>query len=427
MKCAIATLASMLACATAMSASAQDAPSLPLLPPEASVQQVLIQLPQVRAAGSGMALALARSQRLEAGPYDWVAKAGLNQRSEQSGPRYHESEIGLETGMRWPAKVAADRQLGQVEERLGVVSHADAWHEAARALLVDWFDVLRELRGAQLLEAQDALMARQLKVAQRRVETGDAAQLELLAVNAERARVQAQAGRSRAQAELRRRTLAQRYPGLADPADALGTGADTWLAQPPLADSTGADFSATWVQRILDDNHELERAQARAEQARLQAGRVQLERHPDATWGVRATRERGGQEQVLGVYLSLPLGGAGRAADAQAALAQADMAEQELEQTRLRVQADAWRTAGEAQQAQATLERQRHALRQLDQSAALQQRAYALGESPLVDLLLAQRGALDARLVTETAALDALQAHARLLLDAHRLWRLPEH
>ena len=104
MKCAIATLASMLACATAMSASAQDAPSLPLLPPEASVQQVLIQLPQVRAAGSGMALALARSQRLEAGPYDWVAKAGLNQRSEQSGPRYHESEIGLETGCAGPPR-----------------------------------------------------------------------------------------------------------------------------------------------------------------------------------------------------------------------------------------------------------------------------------------------------------------------------------
>ncbi|MBS0506373.1 MAG: TolC family protein, partial [Proteobacteria bacterium] len=212
-----------------------------------------------------------------------------------------------------------------------------------------------------------------------------------------------------------------------DPADSLGAGADTWLAQPPLADGAGADFSATWVQRILDDNHELERAQARAEQARLQAQRIQLERRPDATWGVRATRERGGQEQVLGVYLSLPLGGAGRAADAQAALAQADIAEQELAQTRQRVQADAWRTAGEAQQAQAILQRQRHALQQLEQSAALQQRAYALGESPLVELLLAQRGALDARLVTETAALDALQAHARLLLDAHRLWRLPEH
>ncbi|MBS0507842.1 MAG: hypothetical protein JSR53_10725, partial [Proteobacteria bacterium] len=212
MKRALATLVTMLACAGAMGASAPDAPALPLLPPEALVQQVLTQLPQVRAASAGMALAQARSQRLQAGPYDWVAKAGVNRRSEQAGPRYREGEIGLETGMRWPAKVAADRQLGQVEQHLGMVSHADAWHEAARGLLADWFDVLRELRGAQLLEAQDALMARQLRLTQRRVETGDAAQLELLAVNAERARVQAQAGRSRAQADLRRRTLAQRYP-----------------------------------------------------------------------------------------------------------------------------------------------------------------------------------------------------------------------
>lgn len=426
MKRGIATLVTMLACATAMGASAQEAPPLPLLPPEASVMQVLTQLPQVRAAGAGMALARARSQRLQAGPYDWVAKAGVHRRSEQAGPRYREGEIGLETGMRWPAKVAADSQLGRVEERLGVAGHADAWHEAARGLLADWFDVLRELRGAQLLEAQDALMARQLRVTQRRVETGDAAALELLAVSAERARVQAQAGRGRAQAELRRGTLLQRYPGLADPADSLGADPDAWLVQAPLPNGAGADFSATWVQRILDDNHELERAQARAEQARLQAQRLQLERQPDATWGVRAARERGGQEQVLGVYLSLPLGGAGRAADAQAALAQADMAEHELAQARQRVQADAWRTASEAAQAQATLERQHHALRQLEKSAALQERAYALGESPLVDLLLAQRGALDARLVTETAALDALQARARLLLDAHRLWTLPE-
>ncbi|HQQ70401.1 MAG TPA: hypothetical protein PLL92_08840, partial [Alicycliphilus sp.] len=107
--------------------------------------------------------------------------------------------------------------------------------------------------------------------------------------------------------------------------------------------------------------------------------------------------------------------------------AQADMAEQDLAQTRQRVQADAWRTASEAQQAQATLERQRHALQQLEKSATLQERAYALGESPLTDLLLAQRGALEARLVAETAALDAIQAHGRLLLDAHRLWRPPEH
>lgn len=416
-----------LACAASLAgaARAQDSAALPLLPPEATVLQVLAQLPQVRAASAGIPLAQARSQRLQAGPHDWVAKAGVNRRSEQGGPRYRESEIGLETGLRWPAKVTADRQLGSVEERLGHIGHADAWHEAARSLLADWFEVLRDTRSAQLLEAQDRLMQRQLKVTQRRVETGDAAALDLLAANAERARVQAQATRARTQAELRSHSLLRRYPGLADPAGLLAARPDDWLGQAPLADAT--DPASAWVERILDDNHEIERAQARAEQARLQAGRVQLERQPDATVGVRATRERGGQEQVLGVYLSLPLGGAGRAADARAALAQADIADQELAQTRQRVETEAWRTASEAQQARATLVSQRHALEQLEKNAGLQERAYALGESPLVDLLLARRSALEARLVAETSALDAMQAQARMLLDAHRLWRAPEH
>lgn len=422
--CWIAALAC--SAATLVQAQAPDEARLPLLPPSTVVEQVLEQLPQVRAAQAAIALAQARSQRLQAGPHDWVAKVGADRRSERNGPRYREGDIGLETGLRWPAKVAADRQLGNAEERLGQVGYADAWHEAGRALLADWFEVLRELRGAQLLQAQDALMQRQLKVTQRRVETGDAAALELLAANAERARVQAQATRAAAQAELRRQTLLRRYAGLADPAGLLAARPpEAWLA--PTAEDAGAAGAADWVQRILDDNHELERAEMRAEQARLQAERVRLERQGDPTVGVRATRERGGQEQVLGVYLSLPLGGAGRAADARAALAQADIADQELAQTRQRVQADAWRTASEAEQTRTTLAAQRQALQQLEKNTALLGRAYALGESPLLDLLLAQRGALEARLAADTAALDAMQAQARLLLDAHRLWRAPEH
>ena len=43
------------------------------------------------------------------------------------------------------------------------------------------------------------------------------------------------------------------------------------------------------------------------------------------------------------------------------------------------------------------------------------------------DWLLAQRGALDARLAAETAALEAQQAQARVLLDAHRIWTPPGH
>jgi cobalt-zinc-cadmium efflux system outer membrane protein len=413
-----------LAC-TAMVAQAQpqDGGQPPLLPPAPMVEQVLGQLPQVRAAAAAVALAQARSRRLQAGPYDWVAKAVVDRRSEQGGPRYHEGEIGLETGLRWPAKVAADRQLGAVEERLGVIGHADTWHEAARGLLADWFDVLRDLRSAQLLQAQDTLMQRQLQVTQRRVDAGDAAKLDLLAVNAERARIQAQATRGHAQAELRRQNLLRRYPGLSDPVDLLAAHSGGQLAQELPPDAMAWPSTATWVERILDDNHELELAQARAEQARLQAERTRLERQPDLTAGVRAARERSGQEQVIGVYLSLPLGGAGRDADARAALAQAEGAEQELAQTRRRVEIEAWRAASEAQQTRLTLVQQRHALQLQHSSVAMQERAYALGESPVTDLLISQRAALEARLVADTASLDAIEAWARLLLDSHRLWQ----
>ena len=153
----------VLACAVSLAcgARAQEVPGA-VLPPPATVQEVLVQLPQVRAAGAGLALAQARGERLRAGPHDWVAKVGANQRREQGGTRYAETELGLETAMRWPGKVAADRQLGAAVEQVAVLAQADAWHEAARTLLADWFEALRAARTDQLLQAQEALMARTL-------------------------------------------------------------------------------------------------------------------------------------------------------------------------------------------------------------------------------------------------------------------------
>ena len=68
----------------------------PVLPPTETVTQVLSQLPQVRAASAGLPLAQARSQRLEAGPHDWIAKAGANRRTERQGPSFSEAEVALD-------------------------------------------------------------------------------------------------------------------------------------------------------------------------------------------------------------------------------------------------------------------------------------------------------------------------------------------
>ena len=400
-------------------ATAQEPP--PVLPPATTVAQVLTQLPQVRAAQTAIPLAQARSQRLQAGPHEWVAKVAANRRSETQGGRFSETEVALETGLRWPGKAAADRRLGDAEISVGQGVQADAWHEAARSLLTDWFDALRDTRSASLLAEQVQVAHQQLASTQRRVQAGEAAALELLAVQAEQARLEALAARAQAQANLRRQTLQRQYPGLPDPAQSVHATAPAWpdLHTPSLP-------AAHWAEQILADNHELELAQARAQQAQLQAERAQLEQRADPTLGVRATRERSGQERVWGVYVSLPLGGAGRRADLAAALAQADIAQQEMEQVRQRVQMQAWRTASEAEQARTTQEKMQQALAQIQQSAALQARAYALGESPLADLLLARRNTLEAQLAADTAALDAMQAHAKVLLDAHRLWANPE-
>ncbi len=400
-------------------AAAQVAPAV--LPPTDIVLQVLSELPQVRAAGAGIPWAQARSQRLQAGPYDWVAKAGVNRRSEQQGGRFTETEIGLETGLRWPAKVATDKQLGAAEINIGELAHADAWHEAARSLLSDWFDALRELRSATLLEQQTQLVTRQLAITQRRVQAGEAAPLELLGAQAEEARIQSLTSRARAQVNIRVQALQRQYPGLPDPS---GGGAISGDLNP---DADATELPTThWVAQILADNHELELAQARAEQAQLQAQRVGQERRGDPVMGVRAARERGGQEQVLGVYVSIPLGSTGRQADAQAALAQSEVAQQELAKARQRIETQAWVTVSEVNQTRATRVQLQRALRLIQQSAALQGRAYELGESPLADLLLARRNALEALLAADSATLDEMQARAKLLLDSHRLWRGPE-
>lgn len=389
-------------------------PAFPLLPPAAGVVQVLTQLPQVRAADANMAAAQAHSQRLRAGPYEWSLKGALQRRRDTTGARFVEQELGLETTVRWPGKAAADLQLGELGVGAAKLARGDAWHEAARSLLNDWFDALREARNADVLAGQARLASEQLEVVQKRVKAGEAARLEVLAAQAEQARAEAGAAQARTRADALARTLARRYPGLPAPALQAGEG--------PVEPGPVPATAQEWVTRILADNHELELAEALAQQARQRAERSALDQRGDPTLGVRATRESGGQEQVLGVYASLPLGGAGRQADLAVALAEADRAQQQLAQTRQSVEVEAWRAATAAFDSRATWQRLEAAREHTQRSAELQARAYRLGESSLAEVLQARRGALEAALVAETARLEALQSHARLLLDTHQLW-----
>ena len=386
------------------------------LPPVAATRQVIEALPQVQAARAGVALAQARGQRLAAGPYEWTLKAGAQRRTETNGVQYAENDLALERSIRWGGKAQTDEALGAAGVLAGQSAYADAWHEAVRELVKAWYDWQRERSAAQVLTQQAALAQEQLRVAARRVQAGEAPRMDQLMAQAEQDRALAVQQQARGREQVQWQALQQRFPGIAAEA------AEAALEPLPLPGD-----SQHWLRRIIDDNHEIELAQAELRQAQLHSERARLDSRPDPQLGVRAARERGGLDHVLGVYVTIPLPGAYRDAEQRATLALAEAAEQRLQQTRQRVATAAQRAVLQASHATAVWQRLDAVAQSMAGVAQLAVKAYGLGEVTLTEALQARRAALDGALAAEAARWDAREALARVLVDAHQLWAAEAH
>ena len=395
-------------------AGAQAAPGVPsALPPEAEVRRVLASLPALRQGVLNTQLAGAERDKLAAGPYEWTVRAGASRRTAPGAQRYLEQEVALERPLRWFGKASLDQALGEQGLAVARALHGDAWHEAGRALLRDWFDALRELAGVARLEEQLAVTQRLQSIAARRVQAGDGAALDLLQAETEQRRVLALLQQARQRSEQSLTLLAISYPGLPRPqADSL-----------PLPQA-GSEDASSWAERIVHDNHELQLAQAEADLYAMRASRLASDAMPDPTLSLRAARERDGQERVFGVSLSFPLPGAGRAADRSAAAIKASMARERVAQTQLRVALAARRAASDSVHSHAIWTTLQEVQQQTIHQAELMQRAYQAGECTLAVALAGRRQALDAALTAQTAQIEALAAQARLQLDAHAIWSI---
>lgn len=387
------------------------------LPPAEIVARVLRDAPDVQAATSHIRAEEANRRRLEAGPHEWNLRLGGQQRrsAPATGPneRFSEWNSAIERPLRLPGKAATDAELGAAGVTLAETAYGDALHEASRSLLKAWFVWLRENAASAQWTAQVELLDRQARAIERRRQLGDAARLD--AIQAEAALAQAVAQRT--QAEARRRSagedLRRRYPGLplSEPAA---------LDEPqPLA---GSD--SEWIAALLEHSHELGLARGEAQRARIAAERQRQDRLPDPSVGLQFSRERGGEENVVGAYVSIPLPGDARRATTDASLAQAEAAGRRAEAVERRIGAEAAALYQAAQSAAPAWQAARDAAERLERSADLTARAYQLGEGSLNDLLTARRLANEARLAARTSQLDALELRYRLLLDAHRLWDL---
>ena len=391
-----------------------EAPPLNL-PPAEVVARVLRQLPMVQAARGQIGVEEAQRTRYEAGTHEWSVRLGGQQRrtTPAAGPdeRYSEWNAALERPVRLPGKAAIDARIGTAGVDLARTGYGDALHEASRSLVKAWFDWLRDNASATQWAAQVELLDKQAAAIRRRRQLGDAAQIEVTQSAAALAQAQAQLSQARTRQHTSALDLSRRFPGLplVEPAQ---------IEEPARIEGSAPD----WIGAILEHHHELALALGEADRTRLVASRADRERLPDPTLGILYSRERGGEEHVVGAYISIPLPGDGRRATANTALAQTGVAEQRAAAIRQRVEAEAASLFETARSSVAIWQAGRIAADHLKHSADQTARAYQLGEGTLGELLTSRRLAHEAELAARLQQLDALELRSRLLLDAHRLW-----
>lgn len=383
------------------------------LPPLSVVTEVMANSPQVKAAEAGIGLEQANARRLNAGPYEFNAKLGARQRNVDNEGNFNEWEAGLERGLRLPGKARIDQQLGAQGVRQARLALGDALHESGRGLLRYWFTWLQQRAQAQQWQEQVTLLKQQLSIVNKRIAAGDAPVLERSLSEAALAQADYALQQAGLRAQMAATDLQQRYPGLTLPDNLV------FVEPEPLQEEL--DY---WRTRILEHNHELALMRGEVERAQLHLNRSSADRAPDPTVGLNTMSERGGAEQVTGLFLSIPLPGEARAAAQSAALAQSSIAAQNEAETLRRLNAEIINTYAAAKSAFESWQSAQTAATGMSRNAELMARAYSLGEADLSETLNARRQALETGLAAVLAQLNAREARYRLLLDAHLLWPL---
>ena len=406
-----AALALLLA-ATAQAQVPATWPADPALPPAELALPAIAALPEVQRKAAELDAARAAADMRAIGSSEARVTLIPQQRRVQDGPNYREWELDLDKSVRWPHKVALDRRIGALGVEAAQLALEDAHHAGARLLLQQWSDWLRAAANTRSAQQQLALLDEERVALARRVAAGDAAQRDLLAVDAARAEADAARIEAEQTEQATRRTLRASFPALPIPQRA-----PLPVTVPELPGS-----AASWRARILEVSHEIGVARAQAEQQQALAERARSERLPDPTLGVRVISELGGREKLYGVVLGLPLGLRYRGAEAAQAAAQARVAQQDLNLMRREVQLGAAQTVAAAQARHALWQARELAAQAAQQNLAKQRRAHVLSESGIAELLQAARSAGTAEGSAARAAVDAIEALERVAVDAHARW-----
>ncbi|HEY1059701.1 MAG TPA: TolC family protein [Limnobacter sp.] len=370
----------------------------------------------------------AEAQLRAVGEHEWTVNAATRQRRfRMDGTRANDYEVGVSRGLRLPGKVTLDNRLSEQHRALADTLAEDSWHEASR-LMVN--RVLECRKAAQLLaistvnvKAQTVFVNQQTQ----RVKQGDIPAIELMHSENELQRMRKDEQAARIQLLQLRAALETDFPTLAATSPgALNEPCSDQTLSTPWPDISPTSQAAL-IARLQSENHALRLLEQQAQLAKLTSERSRLDEHADPTVGLSVTTEQSNLERILGVQVSIPIGGAAR--QSRTALAQAQSQRLSLEALQLRRN-----VANSARLALAQYEalRAQYALAQASlhtQELLVEKRlrGYTQGEVTHTDLNLAQQALNIARreAVESQFALDT--QGTLLMIDAHWLLQMDEH
>ena len=380
------------------------------LPGAEQAAAAIEQDPSVLQAQRALQMASHTAAMRAAGPYEWtVGASGQRRRIDGSGSTM-EWAAQIERTIRIGGKAALDRELGQAGVRQARAELGAARQLAARALAEQWLDWLVARQSRARLQEQLGFAQNSLKAVETRRKAGDASLLDVGVAQVDLAEVQRQASLAAVAEAKAQATLRVRYPQL--PLLALT------LTEPLALERT----EGQWRERVLAVSARQQAAQAALRKSEIAGARAQADRVPDPTLGVYTASEAFRSERVVGLSLSIALGGTYRAQAAMEAAQQAEVARAGVERETREIEVE---VATQVAEAEGSLERWRLAEQAMAtgrEAARLTQRAYALGEAELQTLLLVRRQSLDAVNAAAAARADALRARYRLLIDAQFIW-----
>ena len=375
--------------------------------------------------------------------YEWTATYERQERDyeqpELAGmDKSREWNIELERSVRLPGKGSASRRQAEALHRFADASEQAGLRSAIGELVNHYLDALHASASLALLERELAFARTNLRAVEHRVKAGDAPALDVRLAAAESQALERELNAARQEATNRWTAFRIRYPAADLPQFAQATSNGR---QPPGLLATGDDAPdidsaalraipepqplqgelAQWQERLLNNQPELQQADANLNAASAAADKARRDRIPDPSLAVFSGRESFGEESIVGVRLSMPIPGSNRSQAMRQRYAEEAVAraEKEILQRSLRAE-----TENRYHQLHSEFQRWQLAKQMagnLGENARLLQKAYRLGEQDLQGLLLGQQQHTRAALAEVESRVDALRSHYQLRLAAGEL------